>query len=104
MTAPPRACSNCGRPLSGDEHGPKPLCALCKRAIIRRATPWAHIIGAMIGLAAVFGIATVFPQYIRFLVGWLTIGGLVYYGTFKVVRRAAFEVIRARGVPVRPRS
>lgn len=104
MTSPPRACSNCGRPLSGDEHGPNPLCAACKRAILRRATPWAHIIGASVGLAVVFGIATVFPQYIRFLVGWLTIGGLVYYATFKVVRRAAFEVIRARGVPVTWRS
>jgi hypothetical protein len=52
----------------------------------------------------VFGIATIFPQYIRFLVGWLTIGGLIYFVTFKVVRRAAFEVIRARGVPVPRRS
>lgn len=104
MSVTPRACSNCGRPLTGDEHGPTPLCAACKRAIVRRATPWAHIIGALVGLAAVFGIATIFPQYIRFLVGWLTIGGLIYFVTFKVVRRAAFEVIRARGVPVPRRS
>jgi hypothetical protein len=100
VTAAPRACSNCGRPLGGDEHGPKPLCAACKRAILRRATPWAHVLAALVGLGAVFGIATVFPQYIRFLVGWLTIGGIVYFVTFKVVRRAAFEVIRTRGVPV----
>lgn len=100
MTQPPRACSNCGRPLSGDEHGPRPLCTSCKRAILRRATPWAHVLGAAAGLAIVFGIATIFPRYIRFLVGWLTIGAFVYYATFKVVRRAAFEVIKARGVPV----
>jgi isocitrate dehydrogenase (NAD+) len=93
-----------GSGTTGDEHGPKPLCAACKRAIVRRATPWAHITGALIGLAAVFGIATIFPQYIRFLVGWLTIGGLIYYVTFKVVRRAAFEVICARGIPVFRRS
>ena len=98
MTQPPRACRNCGRPLTRGEHGPKPLCVPCKRAIVARATGWAYVGGALAGLGTVFGIATLFPQYTRFLVGWLAVGGIAYFIAFKVVRRAAFEVIRARGV------
>ena len=37
------------------------------------------------------------------VVVWVVVAGAIYFVTFRVVRRVAFEVIRGRGVPP-PRS
>lgn len=70
------------------------MCAECRETVVRRATRW----GQAAGVAALLlgaGLWIVLTPS-RFLVFWLVLLIGVYFFTYKIVRRASFQVIRGR--------
>lgn len=74
-------------------------CQSCRQVVIRHANLWARGLGLLAGLATALWVVLGIGPSPRFpLVLWLVLIVAVYYFTMKIVRRIAFEVIRARGV------
>lgn len=100
--SPHPPCRECGREIEGklDPHG---WCAECRRRVVRRATPLA--VAAAVAVAALYlaGLGRLGAlASTNFLIFWLVLGALLAFGTYKVVRRIAFDVIRARAARSNP--
>jgi hypothetical protein len=91
-------CANCEREVPEDELDRFRWCGECRRVVVRRASVWARIIGiAAAALLATWIVLAISPSG-RFLVGWMAIIAATYYLSFKISRRVAFDLIRARGI------
>lgn len=102
---PLAACRRCGGEIAAgradDDDG---VCAECRAEVVRRATPVAFAAGVLAALLylAVLGWTGALATT-NFVVFWLALGALFAYGTYKVVRRIAFDVIRTRAVRSDPK-
>jgi hypothetical protein len=98
---PSAACRQCGRePVDGktDAAG---WCDECRAGVVRRATPLAFAAAAAFSVAYLLVLWwTGALQSTSFVVFWLALGALLAFGTYKVARRVAFDVIRARAARV----
>ena len=99
MTAPDvhAACGRCGRAPEGGKLDAEQWCAECRTAVVRRATPAAF--GVAILFAVLYLVVLTWTgalESTNFLVFWLALGALLAFGTYKVARRVAFDVIRSR--------
>jgi hypothetical protein len=91
-------CANCQREVPNDELDRFRWCGECRRAVVRRATFWARLVGiAAAALLAAWILLAISPSG-RFVVGWMAIIAATYYLSFKISRRVAFDLIRARGI------
>jgi uncharacterized paraquat-inducible protein A len=92
-------CRNCGHSFAAEELDAGGWCPRCRRAVIRRATVagWTVALLGAGGLAYLLFIVLELGQ--RFLLAWLLLVAAVYYILYKLTRRVAFEMFRARGVP-----
>ena len=103
-SAGPAACPNCGRPHPRESLDARGWCPECRAAVIARARPWGIAAGVLAGVASLVAIVLLVSPTLRIpVVVWVVVAGAIYFVTFRVVRRVAFEVIRGRGVPP-PRS
>ena len=98
-TAPVAACPNCGRVRPAEELGPRGWCTACRREVVRRARKVAIAVGVLAAAATIAVIAALYAAIPRFLIGWVVLVAAVYFVTFRLAQRVAFEVIRGRGVP-----
>lgn len=101
MTAPTlsAACRQCGREIAAGKAEADGVCAECRAGVVRRATPVAF--GAALLVALLYLLVLTWTGVLaspNFLVFWLALGALLAFGTYKVTRRVAFDVIRARAV------
>jgi len=91
-------CANCQREIPADELDRFRWCAECRGGVVRRATVWARLIGiAAAVLLATWIVLAISPSG-RFLMGWMAIIAAAYYLSFKIARRVAFDLIRAKGI------
>jgi len=91
------ACRQCGREPAEGKTDAAGWCEECRAGVVRRATPLAF------AAAAAFSVAYLAVLWwtgalhsTNFVVFWLAMGALLAFGTYKVARRVAFDVIRAR--------
>jgi len=95
---PPARCRNCGRVRAAGTLDSAGWCVACRATLLRRATLWS----VLAGLAAAILIATLVGLLVhptQFVVGWIALVVIAYWIVAKFVRRVAFDLIRARGVP-----
>ncbi|MET0399947.1 MAG: hypothetical protein ABW277_24370 [Longimicrobiaceae bacterium] len=99
MTSAPAhsACRQCGREPAEGKTDAAGWCEECRAGVVRRATPLA------LAAAAAFSVAYLLALWwtgalhsTNFVVFWLAVGALLAFGTYKVARRVAFDVIRSR--------
>lgn len=67
--------------------------------MVQRASRWGRGLALLLTLALGVWIAAAIQPSTRFLVGWMAILALAYAVLLRIVRRVAFEVIRARSIP-----
>jgi hypothetical protein len=91
-------CGNCDREVSAAELDAAGWCAACRAEVVRRATVSAHVLGGVGGLLAGLWVIMVVQPGPRFVVVWLLLVAAIYFILYKLARRVAFEVFRARGV------
>ena len=90
-------CRNCGRMYPpGELTGG--WCAECRAEVVRRATLPARVSAAVFAALLVALLVWLGGFESRFLVLWLALSALATFAAYKVARRVAFEVVRARGV------
>jgi hypothetical protein len=90
-------CRNCGRMRPpGELTGG--WCAECRAEVVRRATLPARISAAAFAALLMVLLVWLGALESRFLVLWLALSALAAFAAYKVARRVAFEVVRARGV------
>lgn len=85
-----------------DDLDPNDWCDECRKQVVRRATLVGRLTGVLAAVAAaavLFATVEIDP---RFLAGWLVLVAAVHLFVYRLVRRVAFEYIRARGVPPPP--
>lgn len=92
-------CRNCGKPIAKADGKRSRLCRLCRDEVIRRATLWSRIAGVIVAAMLAFYIFGVVQPGERFLIGWVALLVLAYFGVSKLTRRIAYDLIRSRGVP-----
>lgn len=94
---PPAACRQCGREPADGRTDAAGWCDACRAGVVRRATPLALAAAAAFSVAylAVLGWTGALHST-NFVVFWLALGALLAFGTYKVARRVAFDVLRAR--------
>lgn len=95
--APTELCRNCGLPTDKADHAG--WCPDCRAEVLRRASGWAWGAVALAGVPAAVLLVHTGLLADRFVMLWVVLAAGLLYLVFKVARRAAFEVIRARGVP-----
>jgi hypothetical protein len=100
LRAPRRAatCRNCGREFPAGELDELRWCPQCRGLVLPRAARWARGIAIAVTLALVLWISLTIGPTTRFLVAWGAMVVATYFVVHRIVRRVAFEVIRARGV------
>lgn len=97
---PSAVCRNCGRPPGEEEHlDAAGWCPRCRREVVRRATSRAWAGTALIAVVAAVGVVWLDLLEGRFVMFWLALAAGLLFLVFKIARRVAFEVVRARGVP-----
>jgi hypothetical protein len=98
---PPTACRQCGREPADGKTDAAGWCEQCRAGVVRRATPLALAVAAAFSVAylGVLGWTGALHST-NFVVFWLAMGALLAFGTYKVARRVAFDVIRARAARV----
>lgn len=87
-------CRNCGR--AAERLDGAGWCDDCRDAVVARATKPAWAATLLLALLAVLVLWWAGAFASRFLVVWLAVAAGVAYVGFKVARRVAFEVVRAR--------
>lgn len=100
--APPlAACRRCGRDPADGKTDAAGWCDECRGGVVRRATPLAFAVTAAFSVAYLLVLWwTGALQSTNFVVFWLALGALLAFGTYKVARRVAFDVIRSRAAHV----
>ena len=96
------ACRRCGRAPDEGKLDAEEWCAECRAGVVKRATPVAF--AAAVLFAVLYLVALTWTgalESTNFLVFWLALGALLAFGTYKVVRRVAFDVIRSRAARTR---
>ncbi len=93
---PPTACRRCGREPAEGKLDSLGWCAECRGEVVRRATPAAYAAAVVAAAAylAVMGWAGGFAS--TFAVFLLALGAILAFLVFKVARRVAFDLVRAR--------
>lgn len=95
--SPHPSCRECGREVDDGKLDPEGWCAECRRKVVRRATPVAVVVATVMAVLYLVGLGWVGAlSSTNFLIFWLALGALLALGTYKVARRVAFDVIRAR--------
>lgn len=92
-------CRNCGKPIEKEDSERSRLCRSCRGEVIRRATLWSRIAGVIVATVLAFYVFGVVQPGERFLIGWVALVVLSYFGVAKLTRRIAYDLIRSRGVP-----
>lgn len=89
-------CRNCGRPREGSPD-PAGWCAPCRRVLVARTLLPAGVTTVLfvVLLLTLLGWMGAFES--RFMVAWTALAALLSLAVWKVSRRVAFEVMRARG-------
>lgn len=92
-------CRNCGRTREGSPD-PAGWCTPCRRVLVARTLlPAAAATAVFVALlVALLVWAGAFES--RFMMAWTSLAALLGFGAWKVSRRVAFEVLRARGTIV----
>lgn len=99
MTEPADApCRSCGRSAAAEELDAGGWCPGCRRTVIRRATVTGWVIALLGSGGLAYLLFVVLQLGQRFLMAWLLLLAAVYYILYKLTRRVAFELFRARGV------
>jgi hypothetical protein len=93
---PPPVCRNCGREIEDGKLDQEGWCAQCRGEVIRRATWPAVGLAVLVGVLHLAAMAWAGGFASVFMIFWLALGAALSYVAFKVGRRVAFEVIRAR--------
>jgi hypothetical protein len=73
-------------------------CPSCRALVLPRAVRWARGLALLGTLVLIVWIGLTIGPTTRFLVAWMAIVVATYFVLFRIARRVAFEVIRARGV------
>ncbi len=95
--SPPTACRQCGREPADGKTDAAGWCEQCRAGVVHRATPLAFAVAVAFSVAYLLLLWwTGALQSTNFVVFWLALGALLAFGTYKVARRVAFDVIRAR--------
>jgi hypothetical protein len=94
---PTEICRNCGLPTNKADHAG--WCPDCRAVVLKRASGWAWGAVALAGIPAAVLLVRMGLLADRFVMLWVALTVGILFLVFKVARRAAFEVIRARGVP-----
>jgi hypothetical protein len=90
-------CRHCGQAFGeGEKPDPNGWCAKCRALLVSRSTRVAW--GPAVVFAILFYLLVSWGGLLgsRFLVVWLALGVALSWVMFKVARRVAFDVIRAR--------
>lgn len=95
-TADTFVCGNCGRTREG-QPDPAGWCGPCRRTLVARTLLPAGVTTVLfvVLLLTLLGWMGAFES--RFMVAWTALAALLSFAVWKVSRRVAFEVIRARG-------
>jgi hypothetical protein len=101
---PAFTCRNCGRLRTGEKPDNAGWCAACRAEVVRRATVPAWVATLVVAALLMLALWWAGAFYSRFVVMWLALAALAAFGAFKVARRVAFEIVRARGVTPPPGS
>ncbi len=91
------ACRQCAREPAEGKTDAEGWCAECRAGVVRRATPTAFAVAvafAVLYLVVLWWTGAL--ESTNFAVFWLALGALLAFGTYKVARRVAFDVIRSR--------
>ncbi len=97
--APLAACRQCAREPADGKTDAAGWCGECRAGVVRRATPTAFavaVVFAVLYLVVLWWTGAL--ESTNFVVFWLALGALLVFGTYKVARRVAFDVIRSRAV------
>jgi hypothetical protein len=95
-------CRSCGRRRTGEHADAAGWCHACRAVVVRRARRAAAVFAGFMAAAAAALLAVTGALASPFIAGWVGLAGVVVYLAFKVARRVAFDVVRARGVPAPP--
>ncbi|HEX2188810.1 MAG TPA: hypothetical protein VHG51_07935 [Longimicrobiaceae bacterium] len=96
---PSTACRRCGRETAAGRAEAEGVCAECRAGVVRRATPVAFGVAVLVAVLYLLVLAwTGALASPNFVVFWLAVGALLAFGAYKVTRRVAFDVIRARAM------
>ncbi|HEU0078683.1 MAG TPA: hypothetical protein VFQ76_13610 [Longimicrobiaceae bacterium] len=94
---PHAVCRQCGRAPAEGKTDAVGWCDECRAGVVRRATPVAYAVAGAFSVAYLLALWwTGALQSTNFVVFWLALGALLAFGTYKVARRVAFDVIRSR--------
>lgn len=104
MTTAPDAfvCRNCGRRRVGEAPDPAGWCHACRAVVVRRSRRAAVLAAALVAAVALWLLATTGALASPFMAGWAGLSAVLAFLAYKVGRRVAFDVVRARGVPAPP--
>ncbi|HEX2093881.1 MAG TPA: hypothetical protein VHG28_15870 [Longimicrobiaceae bacterium] len=94
----PPVCRNCGREIEDGKLDQEGWCAQCRRGVIRRATLSAIAFGALVAVVYLAGMAWAGGFASVFMIFLLALGAILVYVAFKVARRVAFDLVRARAM------
>lgn len=97
-----RSCRSCGRDFPEEQLDRQRWCRGCREEVIRRATVWARATAVLVAVGLGIWIALSLQGPSRFIALWVALLVGVYLFVLKLVRRIAFEVIRARRTPAPP--
>ena len=94
---PHAVCRQCGREPAEGKTDAEGWCDECRAGVVRRATPLAFAASTVFSVAYLLALWwTGALHSTNFVVFWLALGALLAFGTYKVARRVAFDVIRSR--------
>lgn len=101
MTAvAPVPCQRCGSTSYAGRLDSRRWCAECRACVLPLAQRWAWLGVALAAAAWIGGTVAIGVGVQRWIVLWSALGGLFCFAAFKIVRRVAFEVLQARGLPL----
>lgn len=93
---PPTACSRCGREPGEGKLDSRGWCAECREEVVRRATLPAYGVAGVVAAAYLGVMAWAGGFASTFVVFLLALGAILGFVAFKVARRVAFDLVRAR--------
>lgn len=74
-------------------------CPDCRREVIRRATVFGRIAGALAAIGLALYVFSLVGTSSRFMMAYFVMIAAAYFFVYKLTQRVAFEIIRSRGVP-----
>ena len=95
-------CANCRRSSPASALDADGWCEGCRKVVIRRATIAARAVALVAVLLSGWLLFAVIQPGARSLILWILVLAGVCFVLYRLTRRVAFELVRARGVPPPP--